>query len=84
MLNALFSSKYLDLSYFSFNLALLLWITFAIAFSRVGVKIWNKIPNEFKTLPKDSFNKQMKTSLFQVPDNEDSYLHNKTKLIQLL
>ena len=44
------------------------------AFSRVGVKVWNKIPKEFKTLPKDSFNKQMKKSLFQILDNEDSYL----------
>ena len=84
MLKCSIQCKYLDLSYLSFNLALLSWITFAIAFSRVGVKIWNKILNAFKTLPKDSLNKQMKTSLFQVPDNEDSYLHNKTKLIQLL
>ena len=44
------------------------------AFSRVGVKVWNKIPKEFKTLSKDSFNKQMKKSLFQILDNEDSYL----------
>ena len=44
------------------------------AFSRVGVKIWNKIPKEFKTLSKHSFNKQIKTSLFQILDNEDSYL----------
>ena len=44
------------------------------AFSRVGVKIWNKIPNEFKTLSKDSFNKKMKTTLFQILDSEDSYL----------
>ena len=36
------------------------------AFSRVGVKIWNKIPNEFKTLSRNSFTKQMKTSLFQI------------------
>jgi len=34
----------------------------------------NKIPKEFKTLSKDSFNEQMKTSLFQILDNEDSYL----------
>jgi len=40
----------------------------------LGIKNWNKIPNEFKTLSKDSLNKQMKTSLFQIPDNEDSYL----------
>ena len=44
------------------------------AFSRVGVKIWKKIPNEFKTLSKDSFNKKMKTTLFQILDSEDSYL----------
>ena len=44
------------------------------AFSRVGVKVWNKIPKEFKTLSKDSFNKQMKKSLFQILENEDSYL----------
>ena len=34
----------------------------------------NKILKELKTLPKDLFNKQMKTSLFQILDNEDSYL----------
>ena len=45
------------------------------AFSRVGVrKIWNKIPKEFKTLSKESFKKQMTTSLFQILDKEDSYL----------
>ena len=44
------------------------------AFSRVGVKVCNKIPEEFKTLSKGSFNKQMKKSLFQILDNEDSYL----------
>ena len=34
------------------------------AFSRVCNKIWNKIPNEFKSLSKNSFKKQMKQSLF--------------------
>ena len=37
-----------------------------LQFSRLCVKIWNKIPNEFKTLSKNSFEKQIKTSLFQI------------------
>ena len=44
------------------------------AFSRVGVKIWSKILNEFKSLSKFSFKKQMKKSLFQILGNEDTYL----------
>ena len=39
-----------------------------------GVEIWNKIPNESNTVSKNSFKKQIKTSLFQIPHNEDSYL----------
>ena len=50
------------------------YTTYYLSESRVGVKMWNKIPNEFKTLSKDSFDKQMKTSLCQNLDNEDSYL----------
>ena len=34
------------------------------AFSRVGVEIWNKIPDEFKT-SKNCFKKQMKTAFFR-------------------
>ena len=48
-----------------------LWI---LSSTNFGVKIWNKIPKEFKTLSKNSSNKQMKKSLFQILDNEDSYL----------
>ena len=59
----LFSAKYSRLK-----------LTKKKTFSRVGAKIWNKIPNEFKTLSRNSFTKQMKTSLFQILDNEDSYL----------
>ena len=44
------------------------------AFSRMGVKIWNKILNEFKSLSKFSFKKQIKKSLFQILGNEDTYL----------
>ena len=34
----------------------------------------NKIPKESKILSKNSFKKQIKTSLFQILNNEDSYL----------
>ena len=44
------------------------------AFSGVGVKIWNKILNEFKSLSENAFKKQVKKSLFQILGNEDSYL----------
>ena len=39
------------------------------AFTRVGVKIWNEIPTNLKSGPKNSFKK-----LFKILESEDSYV----------
>ena len=39
------------------------------AFSHVGVKIWNEIPTNLKSWPKNSFKK-----LFKILESEDSYV----------
>ena len=45
------------------------------AFSRVGVKVWNKIPSEYKNFSKKIFQKkETKRVLLNILDNEDSYM----------
>ena len=44
------------------------------AFSRVGVKVWNEIPNEYKNLSKKSFKKETKRALLNILETEDSYM----------
>ena len=44
------------------------------AFSRVGVKVWNEMPNECKNLSKKSFNKETKRALLNILETEDSYI----------
>ena len=39
------------------------------AFSRVGVKVWNQMPNEYKNLAKKSFKKRNKKSSSQYSRN---------------
>ena len=39
------------------------------AFSRVGVKVWNKMPNEYKSLSKKSFEKETKRVLLNILDS---------------
>ena len=39
------------------------------AFSRVGVKVWNEMPNEYKNLAKKSFKKRNKKSSSQYSRN---------------
>ena len=36
------------------------------AFSRVGVKVWNEMPNEYKNLAKKSFKKKKQKELFSI------------------
>ena len=36
------------------------------AFSRVGVKVWNEMPNEYKNLSKNSFKKETKRALLNI------------------
>ena len=44
------------------------------SFSRVGVKIWNEIPVDFRELTKSSFKAKINNVLFQVLENEDIYV----------
>ena len=44
------------------------------AFSRVGVKVWNEMPNEYKNLSKKSFKKETKRALLNILETEDSYM----------
>ena len=44
------------------------------AFSRVGAKIWNEIPNYLKKLSKKAFKKELKEKLLEILKNEDSYI----------
>ena len=44
------------------------------AFSRVGVNVWNELPNESKNLSKKSFQKERKRALLNILETEDSYI----------
>ena len=44
------------------------------AFSRVGVKVWNEMPNEYKNLSQKSFKKETKRALLNILETEDSYI----------
>ena len=44
------------------------------AFSRVGVKFWNEMPNEYKNLAKKSFKKETKRALLNILETKDSYM----------
>ena len=44
------------------------------AFSRVGVKVWNEMPNEYKNLAKKSFKKETKRALLNILETKDSYM----------
>ena len=48
------------------------------AFSRVGAKIWNEIPNYLKKLSKKAFKKELKEKLLDILKNEDSYIGTPT------
>ena len=44
------------------------------AFSRVGVKVWNEMPNEYKNLSKKSFKKETKRAPLNILETENSYM----------
>ena len=44
------------------------------AFSRVGVKVWNEMPNEYKNLAKKSFKKETKRALLNILESRNSYM----------
>ena len=43
-------------------------------FSRVGVKVWNEMPNEYKNLSKKSFKKETKRALLNILETKDPYM----------
>ena len=44
------------------------------AISRVGVKVWNEMPDEYKYLSKKSFKKETKRALLNILETKDSYV----------
>ena len=44
------------------------------AFLRVGVKVWNEMPDKYKKLSKKSFKKETKRALLNILETEDSYM----------
>ena len=44
------------------------------AFSHVGVKVWNEMPNGYKNLSKKSFKKETKRALLNILETGDSYM----------
>ena len=44
------------------------------SFSRLGVKLWNKIPSYITTLPKKAFKRIVRKLLFDVLEMEDDYI----------
>ena len=44
------------------------------SFSRIGAKLWNAIPNEFRQLLKGSFKKHFHDLLLSIMETEDDYV----------
>ena len=44
------------------------------SFSRLGVKLWNKIPSYITSLPKKAFKRILRKLLFDVLEMEDDYI----------
>ena len=44
------------------------------SFSRLGVKLWNKMPSYITNLPKKAFKRILRKLLFDVLENEDDYI----------
>ena len=44
------------------------------AFSSVGAKLWNEIPNQIRHLTKKAFKRKLKQTLFEILKEEDSYI----------
>ncbi|XP_074622266.1 transmembrane protein 106C-like isoform X1 [Acropora palmata] len=45
------------------------------SFSRLGVRQWNEIPCHMRDLPKKMFKRVLRTSLLNIFQNEDDYIH---------
>ena len=44
------------------------------SFSRIGTKIWNKMPMSLRILPKTVFKSKIKQTLFEILASEDCYI----------
>ena len=44
------------------------------SFSRIGAKLWNAIPNEFRQLSKGSFKKHFHDLLLSLMETEDDFV----------
>ena len=53
------------------------------AFSRVGVKIWNKIPQILKERPKKACKRSLKAMLLDNLQTEDSYIDVNTIIVKM-
>ena len=46
----------------------------ASSFSRIGVKVWNEIPQALRDLSKNAFKRKLKQILFDILGSQDSYI----------
>ena len=53
------------------------------AFSRVGVKTWNGIPQVLKERPKKAFKRSLKATLLDILPTEDSYVDVDTIIVKM-
>ena len=44
------------------------------SFSRIGVKVWNEIPQALRNLSKNAFKRKLKQILFNILVSQDSYI----------
>ena len=47
------------------------------AFSRVGAKMWNEMPNSLENIPRKTFRKKLKGDLLNILKTEDNYIDNR-------
>ena len=46
----------------------------ANSFSRIGVKVWNEIPQALRNLSKNAFKRKLEQILFNILGSQDSYI----------
>ena len=46
----------------------------ANSFSRIGVRVWNEIPQALRNLSKNAFKRKLKQILFNILGSQDSYI----------
>lgn len=51
------------------------------SFSRIGVKVWNAIPQALRNLSKNAFKRKLKQILFNILGSQDSYIDS-SEIIQ--